>query len=77
MGAGIRAEHLAGYRALPDRCVVVALCDLDRARAWQVAGPSIAARNDLETDMADPGIGLIDDALPLTQAVPFYDCWLP
>jgi predicted dehydrogenase len=33
IGAGIGAEHLVGYRALPDRFTVATLCDLDTARA--------------------------------------------
>jgi predicted dehydrogenase len=33
IGAGIGAEHLAGYRALPDRFAVATLCDLDTDRA--------------------------------------------
>jgi hypothetical protein len=39
IGAGIGAEHLAGYRALPDRFAVATICDLDtdRAMALRVA----------------------------------------
>jgi predicted dehydrogenase len=38
IGAGIGAEHLAGYRALPDGSAVATLCDLDTDRATAVAG---------------------------------------
>jgi hypothetical protein len=38
IGAGIGAEHLAGYRALPDRFAVATMCDLDTARAMALAG---------------------------------------
>jgi len=37
VGAGIGEAHIEAYRALPDRFEVVALCDLDGARACRVA----------------------------------------
>jgi hypothetical protein len=42
IGAGIGAEHLAGYRALPERFSVATLCDLDTERATAVAGSDAA-----------------------------------
>jgi predicted dehydrogenase len=42
IGAGIGAEHLAGYRALPERFSVATLCDLDTDRATAVAGSDAA-----------------------------------
>jgi predicted dehydrogenase len=38
VGAGIGAEHLVGYRALPGRFRVAALCDLDTNRATKATG---------------------------------------
>ncbi|MBF9030581.1 Gfo/Idh/MocA family oxidoreductase [Rhodobacterales bacterium HKCCE3408] len=66
IGAGIGAEHLAGYRALPDRFTVAALCDLDTERARKAAGDdaSIAVTADLDGVLADPDIDLIDVCLP-------------
>lgn len=46
VGAGIGAEHPSGYRALPDRFRVVAMCDTDRNRATRTTG-------------GDPGITLL------------------
>jgi predicted dehydrogenase len=57
IGAGIGAEHLAGYRALPDRFSVKTLCDLDTDRATAVAGGDAALR--IVSDIA--GI-LVDDS---------------
>ncbi|MFW5641215.1 MAG: Gfo/Idh/MocA family protein [Roseicyclus sp.] len=66
LGAGIGREHLAGYRALPDRFRVVALCDLDRTRAESVAGGDGTIR--LETEvaaiLAQEDVDLIDVCLP-------------
>ena len=66
IGAGIGAEHLDGYRALPDRFQVATLCDLDTARAAKATGgdPGIAISGDLEAVLADPAIDLIDVCLP-------------
>ena len=66
IGAGIGAEHLEGYRALPERFTVAALCDLDTARAVKATGgdPGIAISDDLEAVLADPAIDLIDVCLP-------------
>ena len=66
IGAGIGAEHLAGYRALPDRFRVAVMCDLDKARAAQATehDPDIAISDDLDAVLADPHIDLIDICLP-------------
>ena len=37
VGAGIGAAHVRGYQAVPDRFEVVAMCDIDAARAQAVA----------------------------------------
>ncbi|WP_420396022.1 Gfo/Idh/MocA family protein [Nioella sp.] len=66
IGAGIGAEHLSGYRALPDRFQVAILCDLDTARATAATGgdPAISVTGDLEAVLADPSVDLIDICLP-------------
>lgn len=66
IGAGIGAEHLAGYRALPDRFQVKVMCDLDRARAEKATGgdPEIAISDDLAAVLADPQIDIVDVCLP-------------
>ncbi|MEM1399273.1 MAG: Gfo/Idh/MocA family oxidoreductase [Pseudomonadota bacterium] len=66
LGAGIGAEHLKGYRALPDRFSVVAICDLDTERAAKVIGDDASIRSvgDMEEVFADPEIDLIDICLP-------------
>lgn len=72
IGAGIGAEHLAGYRALPDRFRVAVMCDLDRARAEAATenDPDIAVSDDLDAVLADPAIDLIDICLPPHLHVP-------
>ncbi|PIV75059.1 MAG: gfo/Idh/MocA family oxidoreductase [Rhodobacteraceae bacterium CG17_big_fil_post_rev_8_21_14_2_50_65_11] len=66
IGAGIGAEHLLGYRALPDRFRVAAMCDLDTARAEAATGgdAGIAISGDLEAVLADASVDLIDICLP-------------
>ena len=66
VGAGIGAEHLAGYRALRDRFAVTTFCDLDTARAEKATGgdPAIAVTGDLDALLADPAIDLVDVCLP-------------
>lgn len=72
IGAGIGAEHLAGYRALPELFAVSALCDLDTARAQAATGgdPSIAVTGDLDAVLADPAVDVIDICLPPHLHVP-------
>ncbi|SDE68651.1 Gfo/Idh/MocA family protein [Limimaricola pyoseonensis] len=66
LGAGIGAQHLEGYRALPERFTVRALCDLDTARARKVVGEDgdIAVLSDIDAVLADPAIDLVDVCLP-------------
>ncbi|ASY66143.1 Myo-inositol 2-dehydrogenase (plasmid) [Sinorhizobium sojae CCBAU 05684] len=66
IGAGIGAQHLAGYRALPARFEVRTFCDLDADRARGVAGEddSITVTDDLDAVLADPDIDLVDICLP-------------
>ncbi len=72
IGAGIGREHLAGYRALPDRYEVAALVDLDLRRAAEAVGnlpvPIAAEADQL---LADPSIDLIDICLPPHLHLPF------
>lgn len=66
IGAGIGAEHLAGYRQLPQRFQVNTLCDNDRQRAEDVAASdnTIAIATDLAQVLDDPDIDLVDICLP-------------
>jgi len=66
VGAGIGAEHLAGYRALPDRFRVAVMCDLDTDRAAAATGgdADIEITGDLEAVLADQSIDLVDICLP-------------
>lgn len=63
VGAGIGAQHLAGYLELPDLFEVLALCDLDLGRARAVAG-GVPVTDDLAAVLADPRIDLVDICLP-------------
>lgn len=63
LGAGIGAEHLAGYRALPEIFEVAAICDLDLARAQTIAG-AIRVTDTAEALLRDADIDLIDICLP-------------
>lgn len=66
LGAGIGAQHLTAYRALPDRFEVLTLCDRERDRAAQAAagGAIPAIETDLDAALDDPSIDLIDICLP-------------
>lgn len=64
IGAGIGAEHLAGYRSLPDRYTVTLLCDRDLARAEALAAGEVATCADMAEVLADPAIDLVDICLP-------------
>jgi predicted dehydrogenase len=65
LGAGIGAEHLAAYLALPDRFTVRALVDLDTNRATAVVGDTgVCVLGDMAQVLADPTIDLIDVCLP-------------
>lgn len=62
VGAGIGREHLAAYRALPKHFEVAVVCDLDRARAEEIAG-GIRVETDLTKVMASD-VDIIDVCLP-------------
>ena len=66
IGAGIGAQHLDGFLALPDRFNVAAFCDLDTDRARQAVGDndSIRITGDIATVLEDPNIDLVDICLP-------------
>lgn len=66
VGAGIGAEHLAGYAALPEHFTVRALCDLDTARAEAAVAPypGVAVTGDLAAVLADPDVDIVDICLP-------------
>ncbi len=69
LGAGIGAEHLQGYRALPEVFEVACICDLDLARARSIAG-DVAVTGDVDAVLADPTVDLIDICLPPHLHVP-------
>lgn len=66
IGAGIGAQHLKGYRALPYRYAVKTLCDLDTDRARIIVGddPNIDIVAEIDAVLADPAIQLVDICLP-------------
>ncbi|MBO6552781.1 MAG: Gfo/Idh/MocA family oxidoreductase [Roseitalea sp.] len=66
LGAGIGAQHMDGYRALPDRWKVMAVCDLDPDKADAVAAksPGCSVTADIDEVLADPDIDVIDICLP-------------
>ncbi len=65
LGAGIGAQHLDGYLALPDRFRVVSICDLDADRAAPVCALSGAAHvAKIGAVLADPQIDIVDVCLP-------------
>jgi len=66
LGAGIGAQHLDGYLALPDRYRVAAICDLDAEKAGALAAkaPGCAVVSDADAVIADPAIDIIDICLP-------------
>lgn len=66
VGAGIGANHLAGYAALPERYLVKNICELNEARARVLAdqydGVGVVA--DMAAVLADPEIDIVDICLP-------------
>ena len=66
IGAGIGAQHLAGYRHLPARFNVVTLCDVNEERARDVIGDDQGIRYESSFDavLADSAIDLVDICLP-------------
>ena len=66
IGAGIGAEHLVGYRALPDRYHVSTICDLDTDRAATLKGNDATLKivSDIAAVLMDDSIDLVDICLP-------------
>ncbi|KMW60558.1 Myo-inositol 2-dehydrogenase [Candidatus Rhodobacter oscarellae] len=65
IGAGIGAQHCAGYAALPDRFRLHSICDLDEARAAPIADRFGAGYEaDFQKVLADPGVDIVDVCLP-------------
>ncbi len=66
IGAGIGAEHLAGYRQLPDKFAVHTVCDKDINKACSMVSgdTSIAITTDLQTLLTEQTIDIIDICLP-------------
>tara|TARA_R110002110_G_scaffold138621_11_gene324823 strand:+ start:12113 stop:13177 length:1065 start_codon:yes stop_codon:yes gene_type:complete len=66
VGAGIGAQHLKGYAALPDRFTVHSICELDaqRGRALAATQARTGFTNDFAAALADPEIDIIDICLP-------------
>ena len=65
IGAGIGAEHLRGYAALPRHFQVRTLCDLDTVRAQPLAEEyGIDLTPDFDTVLADSSIDIVDICLP-------------
>lgn len=69
LGAGIGAEHLAGYLALPELFEVAVICDLDLGRARSIAG-GLKVSDDADAAINAPDIDLIDICLPPHLHVP-------
>lgn len=66
IGAGIGAQHLAGYAALPERFRVKTVCDLDEARGRSLADKCKGAgfTTDVGEVLSDPEIDIVDVCLP-------------
>ena len=66
LGAGIGAQHLEGYRALPDRYRVAMVCDLDmeKAAALAASAPACRAFADLDEALGDQTVDIVDICLP-------------
>lgn len=65
IGAGIGAQHAAGYAQLPDRFVVKTICDLNEERGRPVAEKyGTTYTGDYASVLADPEVDIVDVALP-------------
>ncbi|SFB76584.1 Gfo/Idh/MocA family protein [Tropicimonas isoalkanivorans] len=65
IGAGIGREHLEGYLDLPHQFAVTWICDLNLARAEEIADPhGIQVARNLANVLADPDVDLVDICLP-------------
>lgn len=71
LGAGVGAEHITGYLALPERFRVTHICDLDPASAAQAAvrtgGIPTGAIDEV---LADATVDLVDICLPPRLHIP-------
>jgi len=65
IGAGIGAEHLAGYKTLPDRFEVACVCDLNAVRGQELAEANdVGFTTDFAAVLADDSIDIVDVCLP-------------
>ncbi len=66
LGAGIGAQHLDGYRALPQHYRVAMICDRDTERAAALAAkaPGCKPVSELDEALEHPDIDIIDICLP-------------
>ena len=66
IGAGIGADHLAGYAALPDRFRVSSVCEIDTERGQALADSYVGVEliKDFNAVLADPSIDIVDICLP-------------
>lgn len=65
LGAGIGAQHLAAFAALPDEFRVTTVCDLDQERGKTLAEQYGASfTSDLAGVLGDPMIDIVDICLP-------------
>ena len=65
VGAGIGADHCAGYAALPDRFSIHSVCDLDEARGRHLAGQFGAEyQADFAQVLSNPDVDIVDICLP-------------
>lgn len=66
VGAGIGADHLAAYAALPDNYRVLSVCDLDQARGQALADkyPGVVWTDDLAGVLANSEVDIVDICLP-------------
>ena len=69
IGAGIGAQHLEGYLALPDAWEVSLIVDLNSNRARAIA-KDIPVVRDISVALLDPAIDVIDICLPPHLHVP-------
>jgi len=64
LGAGIGAQHLDGFLAVPDRFRVQAVCDLDRARAAPLLASGARYMDDIDGVLAAEDVDIVDICLP-------------
>ena len=72
LGAGIGAEHLAGYQELQDRYDVAVLCDLDAERA-EILGYLLATMTE-EAAAALDALGARLEEEPASDAIDSWYC---